>query len=556
MTFRARLLLGAGVATVIPLLLLMYGVRREMTGRLFKQADAQVVSAVEDFKAKVSQQAELTGRMVHGFARTLAGDNRFRLAVLTNSEMDRSWLRDMGPPVMRGAGYTVFQLQDSTGRVLTSGHFRNQFDQVIALPPFHSGDAFVLQAATPDTAVVALATLDTFRVGDRLFYLTAGRTLDSARLAELSASTAVHPALELGTGNRESSDVAGVVTLPYVDLSSGNASPDSAAIVLTRDTGPIEALKKSVDRWFLFALAITLVVAILLAAWLSSRLSRPLAELAEKTSQVDLDRLDQDFPTEREDELGTLSRLLDAMTRRLRSSAMRIREAERRAAVGDLARQINHDVKNGLAPIRHVLRHLGQVAEREPENLATIFQERAATLDSSIEYLDTLARNYARLSPALDRSQSDVNLVLKEIAQAIPVGSVTVETRFADSLPAVAADKIVLRRIFENLVTNGLEAIDGDNGKLLMSSEFDSASSRIRVSIMDSGRGMSREELERAFDDFHTTKSSGTGLGLSVVRRLVSDLGGTLRVETAPGQGSRFIVELPAAPAVRNERSS
>jgi signal transduction histidine kinase len=529
----------------------MYGVRREMTGRLFRQADAQVASAVEDFKAKVTQQAELTGRMVRSFAGTLAGDNRFRLAVLTNSEVDRSWLRDMGPPVMRGAGYTVFQLQDSTGRVLTSGHFRNQFDQVTVLPPFASGESFVLQAATPDTTVVALATLDTFRVGDRLFYLTAGRTLDSARLAELSASTTVRPALRLGTGDVSASDVAGVVPLPYVDLSSGNAATDSAAIVLTRDTGPIEALRKSVDRWFLFALAITLLVAIMLATWLSSRLSRPLAELAEKTSRVDLDRLDQDFPTERDDELGTLSRLLDAMTRRLRSSAMRIREAERRAAVGDLARQINHDVKNGLAPIRHVLRHLGQVAEREPANLATIFKERAATLDSSIEYLDTLARNYARLSPALDRSQSDVNLVLKEIAQAIPVGSVAVETRFAESLPQVAADQIVLRRIFENLVMNGLEAMDGDNGRLSMSSEFDSASSRVRVSIMDSGRGMSREELERAFDDFYTTKSSGTGLGLSVVRRLVSDLGGTLRVETAPGQGSRFIVELPAAPGAR-----
>lgn len=552
MTFRSRLLLGAGVATVIPLLLLMYGVRREMTARLFRQDDAQVTSAVEDFKAKLAQQSELTGRMVRGFAATLAGDNRFRLAVLTSSEVDRGWLRDMGPPVMRGAGYAVFQLQDSTGRVLTSGHFRNQFDQVIALPPFSSGKPFVLQAGTPDTSVIALATLDTFRVGGRLFYLTAGRTLDSARLAELSASTAIHPALRLGAGGGGSaSDVAGVVPLLYADLSSGEGRPDSAAIVLTRDNGPIEALKKSVDRWFLFALAITLLVAILLAAWLSSRLSRPLAELAEKTSKVDLDRLDQDFSTERGDELGTLSRLLDAMTRRLRSSAMRIREAERRAAVGDLARQINHDVKNGLAPIRHVLRHLGQVAEREPQNLATIFKERAATLESSIEYLDTLARNYARLSPALDRSQSDVNLVLKEIAQAIPAGSVAVETRFVESLPMVAADQIVLRRIFENLVTNGLEAMDGANGRLVMSSEFDSSSSRVRISIMDSGRGMSREELERAFDDFYTTKSSGTGLGLSVVRRLVSDLGGTLRVETAPGQGSRFIVELPAAPGAR-----
>ena len=61
----------------------------------------------------------------------------------------------------------------------------------------------------------------------------------------------------------------------------------------------------------------------------------------------------------------------------------------------------------------------------------------------------------------------------------------------------------------------------------------------------DTGRGMNADELNRAFDDFYTSKSTGTGLGLSVVRRLVADLGGTLRVETEPGKGSRFIVELP-----------
>jgi signal transduction histidine kinase len=67
--------------------------------------------------------------------------------------------------------------------------------------------------------------------------------------------------------------------------------------------------------------------------------------------------------------------------------------------------------------------------------------------------------------------------------------------------------------------------------------------------VADTGKGMSEDQLNRAFDDFFTTKDGGTGLGLSVVRRLVPDLGGTLRVETAPGQGSRFIVELPAGGA-------
>ena len=67
----------------------------------------------------------------------------------------------------------------------------------------------------------------------------------------------------------------------------------------------------------------------------------------------------------------------------------------------------------------------------------------------------------------------------------------------------------------------------------------------MRVTVTDTGPGMSRAELDRAFDDFHTTKAGGTGLGLSIVRRLVLDLGGALRIETAPGAGTRAIVELP-----------
>ena len=71
----------------------------------------------------------------------------------------------------------------------------------------------------------------------------------------------------------------------------------------------------------------------------------------------------------------------------------------------------------------------------------------------------------------------------------------------------------------------------------------------VRIVVADTGRGMRREELDRAFEGFYTTKPGGTGLGLSIVRRLVLDAGGALRVETEPGAGSRFIVELPAEKA-------
>src|SRR6185295_4027127 len=285
------------------------------------------------------------------------------------------------------------------------------------------------------------------------------------------------------------------------------------------------------------------------AAWFASRMARPITELADKTARVDLDRLDQEFATGRDDEIGALARLLDAMTSRLRAGAARLRETERRATVGDLSRQINHDIKNGLAPIRHVVRHLTEVAERQPEQLAAIYGERRATLESSIEYLDGLARNYAKLSPSLDRSASDPNAILREIAAANGAAHAVIELRLAEPMPAVRADPLVLRRILENLVGNAVDALDGRPGRVVLSSAVVDGPNgrRARLTVADSGRGMGPEELDRAFDDFYTTKTAGTGLGLSVVRRLVTDLGGSVRAETAPGQGSTFTVEIPTA---------
>jgi signal transduction histidine kinase len=282
---------------------------------------------------------------------------------------------------------------------------------------------------------------------------------------------------------------------------------------------------------------------------LASRVSRPLAELAEKTSRLDLDRLNEDFSSERDDEIGALGNLLAAMTNRLRASTTRLRDAERRAATGELARQINHDVKNGLAPIRHVLRHLADTAAKSPERLAAVFGERRATLESSVSYLEDLARNYARLAPALDHGPSDLAALLEEVARGARTDAVEIAVRLEPEVTRVRADAVVLRRIVENLVSNAVDALEGRPGRVTLTTEpvRGAAEPLVRLAVADTGRGMSAEELRRAFDDFQTTKPSGTGLGLSVVRRLVGDLGGSLRVETRPGQGSTFSVELPAA---------
>jgi signal transduction histidine kinase len=100
-------------------------------------------------------------------------------------------------------------------------------------------------------------------------------------------------------------------------------------------------------------------------------------------------------------------------------------------------------------------------------------------------------------------------------------------------------------------VNNAIDSVTGRPGGLVtVSTEPASGpdgAAGVRITVSDTGPGMTRTELDRAFDDFYTTKPQGTGLGLSIVRRLILDLNGTLRVETEPGAGTRVVVELPTA---------
>jgi signal transduction histidine kinase len=547
-SFRARLLVAFGVAVLVPLFVFAAGVRREMDRRLTTEYHARVDAAVAVVHAQLDRESADIAARLSALADRLPQDNRLRLAVQGDAT-SRRYLLDLAGDAMRLSGLSLLEIQDSAGRVLSSGHFRNAFDRVEpALPSaLETGGApLLVRARTAAGSLLALTRLDSLQVaGQRLTVV--GGTASDAFVGRLPRARDLGVALVL---RRDSAApavegaVVGEVTVPYLDLVSG-ASLDSARIVVTGSPATLESLRRSVTSWSLFAAAATTALALVLAVWLAARVNRPLAELAEKTAAIDLDRLDQDFQTTRTDEIGALSRLLGAMTERLRLSAGKLRDAERRVAMGDLARQVNHDIKNGLAPIRHVLRHLDDVARNDPSALAGVLAERKGTLDSSLAYLDTLARNYAGLSPAMSHAPCDVNAVVEEVARGSGV-----TTALASGLPHAAADRLVLRRILENLVGNAVDSIAGRaNGGVMVTTEPAARDGNrlVRITVADTGPGMSREQLDKAFDDFFTTKEGGTGLGLSIVRRLVIDLGGSIRIETEPGSGTRAIVDLPVS---------
>ncbi|HEU4689502.1 MAG TPA: HAMP domain-containing sensor histidine kinase, partial [Vicinamibacterales bacterium] len=270
---------------------------------------------------------------------------------------------------------------------------------------------------------------------------------------------------------------------------------------------------------------------------------------ADKTAVLDLDRLDVKFVSGT-DEVGRLSWVLSDLAERLRKSTVRIRDVERRATMGDMARQVNHDIKNGLIPLRNVMRHLAQVEREEPAALSSVFAERRQTIDSSIAYLETLATSYQRLSPRLDRRGIDLNALVTDVVSAARGHQdVRFETDLASRLPRVVGDPIAFRRILENLTSNAVDSLESKPGRVTVSTtvvEREVGAPAIRVTVADTGRGMSSDETERIFNDFYTTKEGGTGLGLSIVRRLVMDMHGTVGVESEPGRGTRITIDIPA----------
>jgi signal transduction histidine kinase len=546
-TYRTRLTLALLAIAMLPLALLAFGVRREMTARLDADALRRSAAATAAADARLREVTGTELRRVEGAAALLSRDPRLRVAIADPSSTERRWLTDWATTMMP-SGFAVLQLQDSTGLILSSGHARNDAGRVAPeLPralhatPMRLGVAEVRTPSGPVRALVSAALINVRGAG---YVLSGGAAMDSARVAALSPDPTVSALLL--TGDAPVPDGATVImTLPLVDDATPGGT-DSARIVLATDSSPTAALKASVARWLLVTLGLTVAIALIVAALLARLVSAPIIALSERTQRLDLDRLDQRFDTGRDNELGALERTLDALASRLRTSVARLREAERAAATGDLARQVNHDIKNGLAPIRNVLRHLGQTAEQDPLALAAIFAERRGTLESSVAYLDELARNYARLSPSLAHRPTDARAMIVEVARAVT--AVPVEVALPDALPLVRADSVVLHRILDNLISNAVEALEGKLGRVSVGAEVvgDGAERRVRIRVTDTGRGMTARELDLAFNDFHTTKPAGTGLGLSVVRRLLTDLGGSVRAETRPGEGSTFTVEIPA----------
>jgi two-component system nitrogen regulation sensor histidine kinase NtrY len=223
--------------------------------------------------------------------------------------------------------------------------------------------------------------------------------------------------------------------------------------------------------------------------------------------------------------------------------------AQKLAAWRAVARRIAHEIKNPLTPIQlsaqRILKKYRDGAEDLPEALEAGVQTIVAEVGGLKQMVDEFSQ-FARM-PEVRPVAGDLAAMLRSVA-ALYGGHerLRVELRLPDELPGVAFDPDLLRRAIVNLLDNAVEATGG-RGHVVVACEAEADGRGVRITVADDGPGVPRDDREKLFLPYFTTKKRGTGLGLAIVNRIVSDHDGRIRVEANRPRGARFVLTLPLA---------
>jgi nitrogen fixation/metabolism regulation signal transduction histidine kinase len=290
-----------------------------------------------------------------------------------------------------------------------------------------------------------------------------------------------------------------------------------------------------------------LVAALAAALWLSGRIAWPVGRVADAARRVAGGDLDGSVPVTSRDEIGDLARAFNTMTAELRASRERAVQAERVAAWREMARRLAHELKNPLFPIQLSIETLRRNLDQPAPSFASLFRESSETILDALRSLRRIVDEFAEFArmPRPEPRPTDVNAVVEKVLalHRAGAGAVRMETALSPELPAIAADPDLLARALGNLVRNALEAMPRGGTLNVRTAARDGT---VSIEVEDDGPGITEEQRTRLFVPYFTTKKGGTGLGLAIVQGIVSDHGGRVEVESAPGAGTTFTLILPA----------
>jgi two-component system nitrogen regulation sensor histidine kinase NtrY len=570
-----------------------------VTRRAFERSeDDRTAALVTQFRREFNRQGEDVVRRVEAIA---ASEEASRMAVkLNRPQADSGPFFEVAKTTAENSRLDFLEFVESDGTIVSSAQWPAKFGYPDgALGGFAASvtqGAFLKQEELQDGTALGLFAVRATRVGERPVYVIGGRRLDKSFLSGIDMPVGMRTLLYQNRGERfaaellvdpsepaaesvrqpaekleplvdavrqskletsslvhwsgEKADDEVFHAIPLVGTDPGKGRPLLAILLIGNSRRTYVELTRRIRSAALMVGGGGILLAILLSSWAAARVTRPVEQLAHAAQEVAAGNWNARVDVLGDDELGQLADSFNRMTTELLGQKERLVQTERVAAWRELARRLAHELKNPLFPLQLTVENLVRARQQTPEQFEEVFRESSRTLLAEIANLKGIIGRFSEFSkmPQPQLQAVQVNEVIHGAVQLFQAqleapgrAKISCELQLDPHLAAVPADAELLHRAISNLVLNAMDAMPNGGVLTLRTRDEDG---KVLIEVADTGAGLTPEECERIFTPYYTSKVHGTGLGLAIVQSVVSDHGGRIRVQSEPGRGTTFVIEL------------
>lgn len=304
----------------------------------------------------------------------------------------------------------------------------------------------------------------------------------------------------------------------------------------------IEQFLISIINVFILLLAISILLAIVISNWLT----QPLRALQTSFTNLQFGKRNEPISYDKNDEIGALVKEYNQKLEELEFTAEQLARSERESAWREMAKQVAHEIKNPLTPMKLSVQQLLRTYDPQDERSKEKLEKVANSIVEQIDALTNIANEFSNFAKMPRPNEAEVEL-LTLVQHVVEVFSAEEKVRLSitskEKRILVKGDKDQLMRVFNNLIKNAIQAIPTDR-EGLVNITLESKEDTIKVIVQDNGTGIEKDKQSKIFVPYFTTKSTGTGLGLAMVKQIVENHGGWIDFETTPGVGTSFIFEI------------
>jgi len=556
-SLRSRLILGMSLLTLIPLAVTLALLTNRVQSIVRRDAAERLDRALGEVRGAVaSNGAQLAEKL-----RILSNDPELKRLFLL-----RPGSRELADYVAERQfllGLDFLSLADTSGTVVsasaTPGKEGADSANHLIGEPANSETPGIVVLADGNALAMDAGVPIRYRNGV-VGFLRGGLVLDRGLLARLGGSGGI----ELALGVRDGHVLAS--TLPHIGnrlpqraerVQVGNRSylvrtvplereESSALLTGLASTDSADRILASVRIASAFLAILGLAIAILLAIAWSSQVSGPVERIAAFSDRLARGEWDEPLSVPSVRELDTLVAALDRMRRDLRAYRERIVVSERQAAWGQMARKVAHEIKNPLTPIAISVADLRRSFEAKRPDFPEILDQATRTVAEEVESLRRILQEFSDFArfPAPVFTPESASALLADL-ESLYTREIT-EERLRVSRPQpdliLLWDRAQMRQALINLVQNGLEALHG-SGRVEV--EARRAGDLLEIAVRTPGAELTPEQRANLFVPGFTTKPHGSGLGLTIAERIVHEHGGTILVDSEPGAGTTFRIQIP-----------